>query len=107
MNFQIGEGLLIGLYGMGLTIFILFLLGLVIYLFKFLGLSPKEEAIEEEELQSKSFEPFSYETNKKMVALSVALSKYFAEKEGTQEGKIVPLTPSYLKSLKEKRWKNG
>ncbi|BAL81166.1 hypothetical protein [Caldisericum exile] len=108
MNSQITEGLLLGLYGMGLTIFILFLLGLVIFLFKFLKLSPKESVETfEEELKSISNEAYGELTSKKMVALSVALAKYFSEKGVASEVKVSRVTPTYIKSIKEKRWKNG
>jgi hypothetical protein len=42
-----------------------------------------------------------------MVAISVALAKYFSEKESHGETKIVQPTNTFLKSIKEKRWKNG
>lgn len=106
MNSQIVEGLLLGVYGMLLTIFILFLLGLVIYLFKFLNLTPKEEKVEEE-LEGSGYKETTTVTDKKMVAISVALAKYFSEKESQGETKVVQSTNTFLKSIKEKRWKNG
>jgi Na+-transporting methylmalonyl-CoA/oxaloacetate decarboxylase gamma subunit len=106
MNSQIVEGLLLGVYGMLLTIFILFLLGLVIYLFKFLNLSSKEEKVEEE-LEGSGYKETTTINDKKMVAILVALAKYFSEKESQGETKVVQSTNTFLKSIKEKRWKNG
>lgn len=103
MSSQIYEGLFLGLFGMLLTIVILFVLGFVIYLFKFFNLSPKVEAVEE----VKSYETETLLTNKKMVAISVALAKYFSEKQTKGAVKVAPTQKTFVKSLKEKRWRNG
>ncbi|MGC9099702.1 MAG: OadG family protein [Caldisericum sp.] len=108
MNSQIIEGFMIGLYGITITMFILFLLALVIHLFKFLKLSAKEDIkSSQEEVKGVFGETYRELTSKKMVALSIALAKYFNEKGEASEVRVLRTTPNYIKSIKEKRWKNG
>lgn len=103
MGSSLKEGLLLGVYGMLLTMFILFLLGAVIYLFKFIFKSSGEE---EELMEPKDLETSTtYMTNKKMIAISVALAKYFSREEKSKEERVIPEVR--YSSLKEKRWKNG
>ncbi|MEF3244535.1 MAG: hypothetical protein K6343_00915 [Caldisericaceae bacterium] len=104
MNQALKEGLLLGVFGNILTFFILFILGLFISFLRFI----KSGEVKEFE------EPVGFEetredliNKKKVVALSVALAKYFADKNVTKEEQKVLRSERTLSSLKEKRWRNG
>ena len=106
MNELIKEGLILGLYGMLLTIFILFLLGFVISLFKFIKSKEVEEFEEPVGLEETSTK--EYVDKKKLVALSVALARYFASKN-TPKGETKALSKEKNTSsiIKLARWRNG
>ena len=111
---EFGQGLIVSLYGLGITFLALAFLGFILSLFKYIFRSDKakpQDLVEEEEALA---EEVPDETHKKKVtaAISVALAEFMSNKRAktTVQPKVRRSKSSsnnnFNKIIKAKRWRN-